>query len=233
MKTLVVFPIFILFIFAIFSTAMAGNNNITGSGTQGYGSSYYILPNGTYVYSNGGSLGVVNKAEVVSVSNNGNILLANSTTFDSSNSIEFYNWGWEVMNNNQYSLSYATYLNQLFAQNNNILDFGIQLNTGNNVNAFGTAGFSATLQAGIISAIIAAMGIAAIMGFRVLGSGEGDFPVETATKGTFYLILWGILSVFAYTLISSVFIIGSFIYLGLTIMYVMGFIQGLHSEGGD
>lgn len=45
--------------------------------------------------------------------------------------------------------------------------------------------------------------------------------------------IWGVFSILAYPMIGSIFFIGGFIYLGLTVMYVMGFVTDLRSGGGE
>jgi hypothetical protein len=86
---------------------------------------------------------------------------------------------------------------------------------------------------GAILMITTILAISAVVGVRVLGTGESNITVEIVTKGTFYFALWGMLSAFAQPLISQIYVLGSIIYVILTLMYVVGFVQSINSGGQD
>jgi hypothetical protein len=86
---------------------------------------------------------------------------------------------------------------------------------------------------GAILMITTIIAIGAVVGIRVLGTGVSSITVEIVTKGTFYFALWGILSAFAQPLISQIYLLGSIIYIILSLMYVIGFVQSINSGGSD
>lgn len=86
---------------------------------------------------------------------------------------------------------------------------------------------------GAILMITTILAIGAVVGVRVLGTGVSNISVEIITKGTFYFALWGILSAFAQPLISQIYLLGTIIYVILSLMYVVGFVQSINSGGSD
>ena len=75
---------------------------------------------------------------------------------------------------------------------------------------------------GAIIWIIIILGIGVAVGIQVLGSGLSDKSVHLLFMGIFFSSVWGILSVLSMNLIESIEVFGSFIYLGLTIVYAIG-----------
>lgn len=78
---------------------------------------------------------------------------------------------------------------------------------------------------GAIIIIIGLIGILILLGFRILNSGLSDETVKTLTVFIEYLILWLIFSVLSYPLIISIEVIGGFLYIFLTILFVIGVFQ--------
>jgi hypothetical protein len=96
-----------------------------------------------------------------------------------------------------------------------------------------TFAFGIDATTGLIAAMVVVIAIGAIAGIKVLGSGLSPPAVDLIIKGTFFFAVWGLLSTFAYSLLSQIAIFGAFIYFVLTVMYVVGFVQTLGSSGGD
>ena len=67
--------------------------------------------------------------------------------------------------------------------------------------------------------------IGAILGIRVLGSGLADETVRVLIFALTYIGIWTMLSVLSYSLIRQIKVFGYFIYILLTIMYVVGCLQ--------
>lgn len=88
-----------------------------------------------------------------------------------------------------------------------------------------TFGISATQ--GAIAVLISVIALGAVVGVRVMGSGILGISAEIIVKGAFYFAMWGIFSVFAQPLIGAIPVFGVIIYLMLTIMYIVGFMQTL------
>jgi len=79
---------------------------------------------------------------------------------------------------------------------------------------------------GLVSIIITLIAISVIVGVRALGSGLSEFTVQIITKGVAYFGLWLLLTVNTYSLFFG-FWLGIPIYLFLTFLYVLGFLEGL------
>ena len=78
---------------------------------------------------------------------------------------------------------------------------------------------------GAIILIIALIGIIVVIGFRIFDIGLADETIRNLTIFIEYLVLWFIFSTLAYPLIISIEFFGGFIYLFLTIIYVIGIFQ--------
>ena len=74
----------------------------------------------------------------------------------------------------------------------------------------------------ILTAIIV---IAGIIGIQILGSGLSDEGHRTVMICTIYAGLWTLLSVLSAPMIFSIEIVGAFIYIILTILYIIGVIK--------
>lgn len=78
---------------------------------------------------------------------------------------------------------------------------------------------------GAIVIIIGLIAILVLLGFRILNSGLSDETVKTLTTFIEYMVLWLIFSVLSYPLIISIQVIGGFLYIFLTILFVIGVFQ--------
>lgn len=79
--------------------------------------------------------------------------------------------------------------------------------------------------AGGLVILIAIMIIAVIIGINIFGFGLSDQSVKILTIGLTYYGIWSIFSVLSYSLIVSIEVIGSLIYIILTIVFTIGLIQ--------
>lgn len=91
----------------------------------------------------------------------------------------------------------------------------------------GTFTFAISATQGAIAVMMSIIVLGSIIGIRVMGSGILGVSAEIIVKGAFYFALWGLFSVFAQPLIAAIPIFGILIYLMLTVMYIIGFVQGL------
>jgi len=91
----------------------------------------------------------------------------------------------------------------------------------------GSFTFAISATQGAIAVMMSIIVLGSIVGIRVMGSGILGISAEIIVKGAFYFALWGLFSIFAQPLISAIPIFGILIYLMLTIMYIIGFVQGL------
>lgn len=74
--------------------------------------------------------------------------------------------------------------------------------------------------------------LAVIIGIRVLGSGLADSSISTIRSAIMYTGLWITLSLASVPLIESISIIGSVMYISLTIFYIVGVFQKITGGGG-
>lgn len=92
--------------------------------------------------------------------------------------------------------------------------------------------FDVNMTAGLIALIIALVVVGAVAGIRVLGSGLSNYSVQLIHKAAVYYGLWGIFSALSYVAFSSIPIFGLFLWIGLTLVYSIGFFQTLNAQGG-
>lgn len=78
---------------------------------------------------------------------------------------------------------------------------------------------------GAIILIIVLIGIVVLIGIRIFDSGLSDSTIKSLTIFIEYLGLWLIFSTISYPLIVSIEVIGGFLYLFLTILFVIGVFQ--------
>ena len=78
---------------------------------------------------------------------------------------------------------------------------------------------------GAIVIIIAIISICAIIGIRIFNTGLSDQSIKMITLGITYISIWSIFSTLSYDLIISIEIIGSLLYVLLTVIYILGIIQ--------
>ena len=75
--------------------------------------------------------------------------------------------------------------------------------------------------------IVAIIILAALISIKFLGSGMGPEGVRTTLIGTAYGAVWILLSVYSNPLITQIEIVGSLLYISLTIIYALGVIRSL------
>jgi hypothetical protein len=80
---------------------------------------------------------------------------------------------------------------------------------------------------GALAIIIALIGISAIVGIKVLGSGISEQSVRTIIIIVGYGSIWGVFSVLAINLISSIELFGWVLYIALTVVYAIGVMNKL------
>lgn len=78
---------------------------------------------------------------------------------------------------------------------------------------------------GAIVILIVIVTIASVIGIQILGSGLSDASVRVITAVLVYSGLWGVLSVLSGSLIFSIEVFGSVIYIVLTLFYVIGVVE--------
>jgi len=78
---------------------------------------------------------------------------------------------------------------------------------------------------GAIAMIIVIASVGALVGIQVLASGLSSESVRTLIIAIAYSGLWGVLSILSLPLIASIAVLGSLIYISLTIGYVYGVID--------
>jgi hypothetical protein len=238
MKTLLVFPLFILMVVALFS--VLGGVYVSSLGTTTtyninstnvpYGSTFQVLSNGTYIFVN--STGVSSSAVKTTFPDGETAFIvdvnSSHTADETKTAVINQYWAWIIVRTVGAG-TFESYLTDLgytvIPASSVVSDSGMTLS--------GSATFPITLAQGAVLTIIAIVGISVVAGLKVFGSGMDTFTVETIVKGTAYFGIWLAFSAIAQPLIGSVFFVGSFLYLGLTVMYVMGFVTDLRSGGGD
>ena len=80
---------------------------------------------------------------------------------------------------------------------------------------------------GAIGILIAIGIVGALVGIQFLGSGLSPESVKIVMSMIMYGGMWGVLSVLSLPLFNSIEVFGTFIYVSLTIAYVIGIIQKL------
>lgn len=78
---------------------------------------------------------------------------------------------------------------------------------------------------GALVILISVIGIAVLIGIRVLNSGLSDQAQGTMTTVVFYVALWLVFSALSNNLIQSIEVIGSILYIILTIAFAIGVFQ--------
>lgn len=87
------------------------------------------------------------------------------------------------------------------------------------------AGFD--LEMGVIAFVIAMIGVGAVAGISVLGSGLNEASTRIIYKSLAYFGLWAIISAFALTSITSIQYFGWILYFTLTFIYGLGIFEGV------
>lgn len=92
--------------------------------------------------------------------------------------------------------------------------------------------FDINMISGIVALIIGLVAVGVVAGIHVFGSGLSDYSVQLIHKSTFYYGLWGIFSALSFTCFNSIPVIGLFLWLGMTLIYTIGFAQSLNTSSG-
>jgi len=238
MNHLTIFPVFILFMLSIFSIAGGTYYNGTIDATElsnitagtAYGNDYYITANGTYVFVtnttdfeitfhyavNGSVWFAVNFSQIASIEMY-TVHLENGTDINVNISQEYAQWVIATTTGSTH-LSFGDWL---------LESYGMLPSA--ETSAF-TGGYG-TMTIGIV-VITILMTIGVVAGLRAFGTGIAGISVEVLIKGTFYFGFWLILTELSAGLITAISYIGLIIYLGLTVMYLFGFVQSI-GGGGD
>ena len=87
--------------------------------------------------------------------------------------------------------------------------------------------FDINMVSGMVSLIIGLVAVGVLAGVQVLGSGLSEYSVKLIHKSVTYYGLWGVFSALSFTLFSGIPTFGLFIWLGLTLVYSLGFFQTL------
>jgi len=91
----------------------------------------------------------------------------------------------------------------------------------------GDAVFNINMVTGIIALIIGLVAVGVVAGIRILGSGFSDYAVKLIHKSATYYGLWGVFSALSITTFLGIPYFGLFFWLGLTLLYSLGFFQTL------
>lgn len=92
---------------------------------------------------------------------------------------------------------------------------------------------TATLQNSAIALIVTIILIASITGIQVLGSGLNSESVRIIILATAFTGIWTVLSLLAFSLIITIEVFGTVIYIALTLAYAIGVITRLTGGGSD
>lgn len=84
---------------------------------------------------------------------------------------------------------------------------------------------------GMIALLVGIAVFTILIGFRILASGLSDTSVRSMMVGVSYTGLWGVLTVLSISTIKSIELIGSVLYVFLTVGYVIGVIDKM--TGGN
>lgn len=107
-------------------------------------------------------------------------------------------------------------------ENGSLKDMLVGLEGAESTSTFNLSGLE-----GAIAIIIVISTIAVIMGIRILGSGLSETSIKAMMVGFGYTGLWLVLSILSAPLFFQIELFGTFIYIGLTIGYVIGVVQKL------
>jgi len=78
---------------------------------------------------------------------------------------------------------------------------------------------------GAMVIIIAVISICVIVGLRIFNTGLSEQSVKMITLGITYISIWSIFSTLSYDLIITIEVIGSLLYILLTVIYILGIVQ--------
>lgn len=101
-----------------------------------------------------------------------------------------------------------------------------------NVEASGFT-FEISSSLGLIALVGVLIAFATLAGLKFMGFGLGELAQSAVFKGTAYIAVWGVFSLLALTLITSIPVFGPVFYLFLTILYALGVINQIGSPGDE
>lgn len=117
---------------------------------------------------------------------------------------------------------------------NNVTGTYLTYNTPNGVNYdFNVLGFNMGSSLGVIGLVVAIIALATIAGLKILGSGVGEFSVQTIVVATSFVSLWALFSLMSMNLITQIPIFGVPFYFFITIMYAIGIFSSISAGGTD
>jgi len=93
--------------------------------------------------------------------------------------------------------------------------------------------FNINMTAGFLALIIALVIVGAVAGIHVLGSGLSDYSVQLIHKAAVYYGFFGVFSALSLIAFTSLPLgLGGFFWVGLTLIYTLGFYESLNNSGG-
>lgn len=243
-KALILFPLFVMFIFCVISVADSGadafnNTNVIYS----TGVNYTVLSNGTVIFTDddpyhylllhhegyshekGDVIYNITWEDIESVSSlyhriffkNGTVFYGSYPTWYGTEYFywESHDWWLEY----SYDMTYYQYLANLTAYSNSLDESPFKTD----INVI------ITPEQGAILTFVGIIALIGIIGIKVFGSGLSNSI--SLVKGIILFALWGVLSAIAQPMISAIFFFGTLIYLGLTFMYLTGYVLSLNDSG--
>lgn len=214
MQKLILFPLTILILLSLLSMTGLGNSDqFTGVGSISYGDQAGLLYDST----------------------GHPVCYINGTQYDDAGMIkytrEFGYLGEESPRWQNYSGITASYYD-LYSSEAAIEPLTTaQYNELKNAYANGGISFDIWSSLGLIGVVVGISAFAAIIGIRVLDSGESETTIQTILTVTGFMAVWGIFSVLGLALFTSAGTYGGIIYFVLTAMYSIGIIFQL--SGGN
>lgn len=99
--------------------------------------------------------------------------------------------------------------------------------------AIGGIGFNLTQISGVLVVIGALMLFVGIISLRIFGFGMSDVGVGVIFKGTAFMAVWGLFTYLGSPLILSIPWAGALFYFFLTVLYFLGFMGSMSSNGDE
>jgi hypothetical protein len=240
MRTFLIFPVFVMFLFVIFAASgslyynstVPANYTITATNASGAGLGYYVLSNGTYVFNS--TLPVY-----LYIHDSGGVLAYSFNWNDINHVVE--NPPWTVLIYVQNGTSY--YVMGTLEWNNYVAQSAVQP-FYNYLSTIASTGMETAKVGGSwlldinstqisLIALVAMIAIGAGLGIRVFGSGMSETSQEIAFKGLFWTSIWAALSIIALPMFAQILIFGNIFYIGMTLMFMMGFVLSVRGGGVD
>lgn len=93
-------------------------------------------------------------------------------------------------------------------------------------------GFDIGGSIGVIALLAVIVGLSAVVGFKILGSGISEWSVSAILKGGMLISLWTIFSALSMALITGIPIFGAIFYFFLTVAYAIGVLNSFGGPSG-